>query len=48
MPNFRTLMPKPIKPFTELEVKNLKPWQRPDGKFVMSTLLVDGALRLCC
>ena len=40
------LMPKVVKPLTELEVKNLKPRVMPDGTLKMNKVLVGGCVNL--
>jgi len=38
------LMPKQVKLLTELEVKNLKPTQKPDGTLVKNMVPVGGSM----
>ena len=42
------LMPKQVKPLTEIAVKNLKPKQKPDGTLVKNMVLVGGCPNLYC
>lgn len=42
------LMPKQVKPLTELAVKNLKPKQKPDGTLAKNMVLVGGCPNLYC